>query len=52
MEGLWEVMKEAEVLENMERERERENKRAGWADRTPAKKTSKAANQRWMKNCQ
>lgn len=34
MEELLEVMKETEVLENMERE----NKRAGWADQTPAKK--------------
>ncbi|KAM6270950.1 uncharacterized protein M6G45_002771 [Spheniscus humboldti] len=48
MEELWEVMKETEVLENMERE----NKRVGWADQTPAKKISKAANQRWIKNCQ
>lgn len=48
MEELWKVMKETEVLENMERV----NKRAGWADQIPAKKISKAANQRWIKNCQ
>lgn len=31
---------------------ETENNRAAWADHTPAKKISKAAKQRWIKDCQ